>query len=185
MKRILYAAVFAAFASSASAAELAGVALPDSEQVGGQELVLNGLGLREKAWIDVYVGALYLPETTDTAETAINMQGPSRMVMHFVRDVPADKIVDGWNDGFHNNNEKAAVEGLGDRLEKFNSFFSNDIKEGEAVLLDYVPGEGTKVSIAGEEKGVIEGEDFNSALRAVWLGPKPPSRDFQKGLLGK
>lgn len=185
MKKILYAAILAAFATGATAAELAGVSLPDNEQVAGEELVLNGLGLREKAWIDVYVGALYLPETTDTAEAAINMQGPSRMVMHFVRDVPADKIVDGWKDGFRNNNEKAVVEGLGDRIETFNAFFTDEIKEGEAVVLDYVPGEGTKVSIAGEEKGVIEGEDFNSALRAVWLGPKPPSRSFQKGLLGE
>lgn len=183
MKKFFIAAMFAALSTGAAAAELADVTLPDSAQVAGQELVLNGLGLREKAWIDVYVGALYLPEATKTAESAINMQGPSRMVMHFVRDVPADKIVDGWKDGFRNNNEKAVVEGLGDRIEKFNSFFTKEIKEGEAVVLDYVPGEGTKVSIAGEDKGVIQGAEFNSALRAVWLGPKPPSRDFQKGLL--
>ena len=183
MKKIVLAALVAVFSTSASAAELAGVTLPDNAQVGGQELMLNGLGLREKAWIDVYVGALYLPETTSTAESAINMTGPSRIVMHFVRDVPADKVIDGWKEGFGNNNEKAVVEALGERLEKFNGFFTSEIKEGEAVVLDYVPGEGTKVSIGGEEKGVIEGEDFNSALRAVWLGPKPPSRDFQKGLL--
>lgn len=183
MKNILLAALFAAFAFSANAAELAGVTLPDTARVGGQELALNGLGLREKGWFDVYVGALYLPETTDNAETAINMQGPSRMVMHFVRDVPGDKIIDGWKDGFRNNNEQAVVDGLGERLEKFNSFFTGEIKDGQAVVLDYVPGEGTHVSIGGEDKGTIDGPEFARALRAVWLGPKPPSGDFKEGVL--
>ena len=35
--------------------------------VGEQELVLNGMGLREKFWVDVYVGALYLPEPAEQA----------------------------------------------------------------------------------------------------------------------
>lgn len=184
MRKIMLAATCAAFAVTAHGAELAGVTMADTAEVGGQELVLNGLGLREKAWIDVYVGALYLTEATDQAEAAINAAGPSRMVMHFVRDVPADKIVDGWKEGFANNNEKAVVDALAGRLETFYGFFSNEIREGEAVVLDYVPGEGTHVSIAGEPKGTIEGEDFARALRAVWLGPKPPSRDFREGLLG-
>lgn len=184
MKKAMFVVVFAAFASSASAAELAGVTLPDTAEVGGQELVLNGMGLREKAWIDVYVGALYLPQTTDQAEAAINVDGPTRLVMHFVRDVPADKIVDAWIDGFANNNEESVNEAIAERLEKFNGFFSEDIVEDEAVVLDYVPGQGTTVSIGGEEKGTVEGEDFARALRAVWLGPKPPSEDLRAGLLG-
>ncbi|HEX6929025.1 MAG TPA: chalcone isomerase family protein, partial [Gammaproteobacteria bacterium] len=58
MKKTLLAAAFVAFAGGVSAAELAGVTLPDTASVGGQELVLNGMGLREKFWVDVYVGAL-------------------------------------------------------------------------------------------------------------------------------
>lgn len=37
------------------AASLAGVTLPDTEQVGGTKLVLNGLGLRTKFMVKVYV----------------------------------------------------------------------------------------------------------------------------------
>lgn len=185
MKKTLLAAAFVAFAGGVSAAELAGVTLPDTASVGGQELVLNGMGLREKFWVDVYVGALYLPEAADTAETAINMEGPGRVVMHFVHDAPADKIVEGWNEGFANNNEKAVIDTLGERIATFNGFFTDDIVEGQAVVLDYVPGEGTTVSIDGETKGTIPGADFNRALRAVWLGPKPPSKDFREGLLGE
>lgn len=185
MKKLMLAATFALFAGSVSAAELAGVSLPENAEVAGQELVLNGMGLREKFWVDVYVGALYLPQPATQAEAAINMEGPSRMVMHFVHDAPADKVIEGWVEGFGNNNEKAVTDALAERLETFNGFFAADIKDGEAVVLDYVPGEGTHVSLNGEEKGTIEGEDFNRALRAVWLGPKPPSKNFRAGLLGK
>lgn len=184
MKKTVIAAAFVAFTGSAYGADLAGVSLPDTVELGGEELVLNGMGLREKFWVDVYVGALYLPEAADSAETAINMEGPSRVVMHFVHDAPADKVIDGWKEGFTNNNEKAVIDALGDRIATFNGYFDKDIKDGEAVVLDYLPGEGTTVTINGEVKGTIPGADFNRALRAVWLGPKPPSKNFRKGLLG-
>ena len=46
----------------AGAGTLAGVTLPDTAQVAGKDLVLNGLGLRKKFVIKVYVGGLYLPQ---------------------------------------------------------------------------------------------------------------------------
>ena len=42
------------------AASLAGVTLPDTAQVAGTTLVLNGLGLRKKFVVKVYVAGLYL-----------------------------------------------------------------------------------------------------------------------------
>ncbi|MBV8201615.1 MAG: chalcone isomerase family protein, partial [Acidobacteria bacterium] len=45
----------------AAAATLADVTLPDKVDAGGQPLVLDGLGLRKKFFIKVYVGGLYLP----------------------------------------------------------------------------------------------------------------------------
>lgn len=185
MKRMMLTAALMAFATVTSAAELAGVKVPETAEVAGQELVLNGLGLREKAWIDVYVGALYVPEKTDKPADIIESAGPTRMGMHFVRDVPADKVIGGWNEGFANNNSKALQEAIAERVERFNAFFENDLKNGDVITLDYVPEEGTQVFINDEHKGTIEGQDFATALRAVWLGPKPPTKNFQKGLLGK
>ena len=42
------------------AATLAGVTLPDTQQVGNTQLVLNGLGLRSEFMVKVYVAGLYL-----------------------------------------------------------------------------------------------------------------------------
>lgn len=188
MRKLMLVAVFMAFGvstmSMATAAEMSGVTMPDTVEVGGQELALNGMGMRKKAWFEVYVGTLYLPEKTDKAADAIEVSGPSRMVMQFMRDVPADKIIDGWNDGFANNNGEELRDAIADRIATFNEFFSEDLKKGDIVVMDYVPEEGVHVSINDEEKGTIEGQDFATALRAVWLGPKPPSKNFREGLLG-
>ena len=59
-----------------------------------------------------------------------------------------------------------------------------DAKKGEIIILDYAPENGTKVIIAGVEKGVIPGKDFNDAMLSIWLGDKPVSKDLKAKLLG-
>ena len=56
--------------------------------------------------------------------------------------------------------------------------------EGDVILLDYVPGTGTSVTINGTKIGTIPGEDFNQALLAVWLGDKPADDGLKEGMLG-
>ena len=60
-----------------------------------------------------------------------------------------------------------------------------EVKKGEVILFDYVPGVGTRVSVAGTLKGNIEGADFNRALLKVWLGEKPVQEELKQSLLGK
>ena len=51
-------------AAAAAAPAVGGVAFPATATAGGKQLVLNGVGLREKLWIDVYVAGLYLENKT-------------------------------------------------------------------------------------------------------------------------
>jgi hypothetical protein len=67
------------------------------------------------------------------------------------------------------------------RLGKFSAMFS--VKEGDQIVMTYLPGKGTAVSVKGTEKGVIEGKDFADALFAVWLGNNPVQEDLKKALL--
>jgi hypothetical protein len=60
MKKLLAAAFALAVATPALARNVAGVEFPDSIDVGGQKLVLNGAGLRKKFIIKVYAGGLYV-----------------------------------------------------------------------------------------------------------------------------
>ena len=54
--------LFLATALDVHAATLAGVTLSDNAQVAGKTLVLNGLGVRKKFVVKVYVVGLYLEQ---------------------------------------------------------------------------------------------------------------------------
>ena len=109
---LLVLALVIPFAAPAHAAELAGVTMPDSVQVDGSTLVLNGLGLREKFFIDVYVAGLYLPQKMTSGEKILAADTARQTVMHFVYDVDKGKICDAWKESLEANvpDASAALE---------------------------------------------------------------------------
>jgi Chalcone isomerase-like len=58
------------------------------------------------------------------------------------------------------------------------------VKEGDQMTFTYVPGTGTTLAINGQEKLTIATPAFAPVLFAVWLGPKPPTADLKRGMLG-
>ncbi len=171
-------------ATLAFAGELAGVQFPDQVTVAGKVLHLNGMGIRKKLWIKVYVAGLYLEHPTKNAAEAVKAEEVKRVVMKFkTNKATAKKMANGWQDGFEAN-DPGQVAALQPRIDRFKSFFG-DMHVGDEVDLTMVPGEGTEVVINGEKKGVIEGDDFSRALLRVWLGPKPPSAKMKAGMLGQ
>ncbi len=167
----------------AAGAEVKGVKIPDRATVAGKELVLNGAGVRKKFFFSIYVGALYLPSSTTDAAKAIGMPPPKRVLMHFLYDkVSKEKLVHGWEEGFRKNQSKEELEKLRARLDAFNALFT-DVKEGDEVVIDFLPDGRTTVSINGSARGSVEGEDFQQALLAVWLGRKPADAGLKEKML--
>jgi hypothetical protein len=168
----------------ASAAEVGGVRLDDKVNVGGQELVLNGAGVRTRVVFKVYVASLYLPQKATDAQGAL-AKAPRRIQLNLLRMLSADQLVDALNEGLAENNtaaELAAVKAQVDQLATIMRSF-RDVKEKDIVTLDFVDG-GTRVGLNGETKGSIPGEPFNQALTRVWLGERPVQADLKKALLG-
>lgn len=185
-KMVLLLAVIVFVVTSMSdlhAANLAGVNLPDSVQAGGKTLVLNGLGLRTKFVVKVYVAGLYVEQKSSDAAAILKADAPKRLVMHFVRDVSKKQMADAFDDSFTSNapdarkTMKADIDRLLDALEP--------LKEGDQMVFTYVPGTGTTMSINGKDKLTIAGQAFAPVLFSVWLGPKPPNADLKKGILGQ
>lgn len=169
-----------------SARELAGINLEEQVTVAGisDELKLNGAGIRYKFFFKIYLGALYLPELEKDANVILESTGASRILMHFIYDeVERSKLESAWLNGFSNNTSKAVFSSLQERLARFSQMFSN-MHQNDVVLLDYLPGTGTRVIINNEEKGVIEGVDFKRALLSVWLGEDPVAGDLKQAMLG-
>ncbi|MCB1722976.1 MAG: chalcone isomerase family protein [Chromatiaceae bacterium] len=168
------------------ATEVAGVQVPERVQIDGiaAPLVLNGAGVRKKFFISVYVGALYLPQRQRDAAPLLASPPANRVSMHFVYSrVAKHKIDEGWREGFEANLDAASRGAVAARLERFVDLFP-DLVEGDRVWIDFVPGLGTRVSINGESRGVIEGDDFNAALLTIWLGREPVSEALKNAMLG-
>jgi hypothetical protein len=182
-KRLMTIIAVLAFAATAGATEVAGVKVPEQAMVAGQKLVLNGAGLRKKAIFKVYVGALYLPSKTTSADAAL-AAGVAKVTMKMMRDVEAEKLRAAWSEGFANNSPPADMPKLKDRIARFNALFA-DTEEGDLIEVDLNGAAGATVTINGKARGTVEGEDFAKAVLRIWLGPKPPSDDLKNGMLGK
>jgi hypothetical protein len=173
------------WALPAAALEVAGVKLADKVKVGASELLLNGAGIRTRVIFKVYVGALYLTEKKSSAAEALAQKGAKRVALTMLRELSAQQLNEAFENGIHANNSAAETEAMKPRIAELLALFT-DAKEGDVILLDFLPESGTAVSVNGQAKGKpIPGEDFYRALLRIWLGDKPVDGDLKKGLLGQ
>ena len=167
--------------SAAVAAQLEGATLADTLKAGDKTLKLNGLGLRKKAVFKVYVGGLYLESPSKDAAVILASDQAKAIRLHFLRDLKKGQLVEAFQEGFEGNaKDKAAQKTAFDKM----LALVPDVKEGTTMTFAYLPGKGTTLSAGTKDLGVFEGKGFADAVFSIWLGPKPPSDDLKKGMLG-
>ncbi len=171
-------------AFAAIAADVGGVKLDDKTNVGGQELVLNGAGIRTRAVFKVYVGSLYVPAKTANLEGVLARE-PRRIQLNLLRDLSGDQLSDAVNDGLKESNSPADVEAAKGQTEQFISIVKamGPLKEGSVISIDFVEG-ATRIGFNGASKGMVPGEAFNRALTKIWIGDNPVQSDLKKAMLG-
>lgn len=187
MYRVLMVLVMLTFAcSAAQAGQLEGIKVKDQiTNANGTVLHLNGMGLREKLWFDIYVGSLYLATPSHDPDVVIGQQGPFRVRMDFLyHEISGEQMADAWQDDFEDNLSVAGLAKLSARIKQFESMFSDSVHKGDVFLVDYIPSQGTRVVKNGKLLGTIKGEDFKKALLAVWLGKDPADSSLKRGMLG-
>jgi len=169
--------------SLASAETLAGVSLPDTVYLESNMLYLNGMGLREKYWVDVYVAGLYLPSLTSDPNQIISLNAPKRLHTKFIySNVPKQKMIDTLKENLQQNPDisSSVIDQIDDA-----ALWMEDFTTGDEIIFDYIPGKGTSFTIKGELKGTIPGEEFMQALFSIYVGEYPASEQLKYGLLGK
>ena len=145
---------------------------------------LNGVGYRKKFFIKVYIGALYTEKKARSRDEVLALKGPRRIAMHILhKEVSQEQLVDAWNEGFEGNLSDDDLNKLRSDIEQFNAMFST-VRKGDVIYIDYIPGLGSRVTIKGDQKGVIAGRDFNNALVDIWLGDAPADKKLKKAMLG-
>lgn len=183
---VFLAAALSAGALPSVAAEVAGVRLEEIAKVGDTDLVLNGAGVRTKLFFKVYVGALYLQVRTADAKAVIADPGPKRVMMRMLRDLDSESLVSALNEGLEKNHTQAELKALEPKIKELTTLLTADktIKTGSVIFLDFLPGQGTRVSADGKVRGSIAGDDLYRALLRVWLGERPADADLKNAMLG-
>jgi hypothetical protein len=175
---------------SGHAVEVEGVKLEERLYIaqGLPELHLNGAGVRRKLLVaKVYVIALYLSQKKTASDAVLADPGPKRLAMHILqKEVIAEQLIASLNDGLSANNQPPELAPLEQRIRDLAAMMRDvgRITEGGVVLLDYLPGIGTRVTINGVVRRTIPGEDFHRALMRIWLGDRPVDGRLKRTLLG-
>lgn len=172
------------FTPATQAVTINGTRVPDSLQHGGQLLTLNGTGVRNKYFIDLYVGALYLPRRVDDAGTILAADEPMALRLAIVSDrITSERMRESSLEGFeHATHGKTGP--LTRDIEAFLDAYREPIRIGDVFELRYTPGAGTDIVKNDKVVTTIEGLAFKQALFGIWLCDEPAQTSLREGLLG-
>ena len=155
--------------------------------LGGEPLVLNGVGVRKRFVFDIYVGGLYVAKKAARTEELVGQPGPKRVALRFLRDVEGELFVNSLHVGLKANHSEAELARWGKQIETLTTTIKTIAlaRRGDTVYFDFTPQDGTRVSVNGVTRGpLIPGEDFYAAVLRVWLGETPADAGLKKGMLG-
>lgn len=187
MKKILSLFLASAFfiSSFAHALEIEGVEVPDTLQQEAQALNLNGAGVRNKMWMDLYVASFYTATAVETTDDALaESLGTSVVRLNIISSmITSEKMAGAIMEGLEKatGNNIASIQAEADQ---FAENFAGETKVGDEFTFVSKPGVGIEVHINGEQASTVEGEAFRSALLAVWLGENVDDEKLRDALLG-
>lgn len=162
-----------------------GVKVPNTMKAGDVTLNINGAGVREKYFMDMYVCALYLKTKSGDAGKIMAADEAMALRLHIVSGlISSDKMKTAVDEGFQNSTG-GNTAALMPKINQFKAVFKDEIKEGDIFDLVYEPGKGVIIYKNGKAATTISGLDFKTALFGIWLCNKPADSDLKTALLGK
>ena len=168
----------------ATAVTINDVDVPDSITTNEKTLVLNGAGMRKKAWFKLYVGALFTQAKTSNAADVVDGAIPAAIRLNITSSmITSEKLADALSEGFD-----LATGGDTSAIEKsIHAFVANTfteaVSEGDQFTLVSVPGEGVYSYKNGKQVSVNKDDAFRKALMSVWLGKEPTDAKLKAKML--
>jgi hypothetical protein len=149
------------------------------------KLVLNGAGVRDKMWINLYVQALYVVEKTDDPKKILEADQTLATRLHITSSlVSKKKLIQAIEEGVEKS-YKGDLNAIRGRLNIFMTFFETQLdKDG---YVDFVYSSNTKetsVYINKKFIGKVPGQDFRTAFFGIWLADDCVDKTLKKRLLG-
>ncbi len=159
---------------------------PINTTVSEQKLQLNGAGIRYKAIFKVYTAGLYLPKPSKNVDDILNMTGPKRVTMLFLRELDAKEFGKLMISGVENNvKDKKLLAAAMPGLLKMGDVFSRykKVGPGDDVFFDLNADNSVSLHVRGKSEAIPGGTDFYEAILLVWLGKNPVDWKLKEALL--
>ena len=183
LRKLIVLALLLTPLSVAAAAELHGVSMPDTREVDGTKMRLNGIGLRTYTvfGIPIYVAGLYLEQRSENAQTILRSPGRKLLEMRFLHDVPAKDARDAWQEGFEQNCQAPCyLDPL--IVQQFLAAVPS-MRAGDESTLSFTPA-GVAATVNGRLIGQVPDRNFAATLLATFIGAVPPTPQLKRQLLG-
>jgi len=167
---------------SVSSQEISGINFEPLYLDEGDELILQGVGLKTFLMMKAFVAGFYLEEGI-SKEAALE-DVSKRLDVAYFKDIRGKDLTNYTVRKMRKNISEKEFSKVEDRLGKMEDYFV-DLQAGDKYSLAYHPGVGTKFIHNGKLMGTIEGADFAKGLFSVWIGDKPMDIELKQEILGR
>jgi Chalcone isomerase-like len=170
---------------AAPAVTLAGIDIPETYQIDGKTLVLNGYALRTLTLlrVKIYVAALYMPQKTYDAQGVMASPGPKVVVVHYLHSGTKDQVESRYREGeaenCGNGGCDASLEADFERLVKT----APAIEAGDTATF-VVTDKTLRIAFNNRPLEQFGRAALGNLVLASFIGPHPPSTEFRASLLG-
>ena len=166
----------------AHAAELDGLQIPDTLQVDGKILHLNGFGRGSYSIfnIHIYVASLYLEHFNTNPDEIIRSPETKLLTVRFERSITADRARHAWRENFEDNCMAPCHLDPGD-VERFLSEVPA-MHVGDSFYLLFTLN-GATVMVNGQQIGTFSKRQFAEVMLATFIGPNANLSKLRQELL--
>ena len=177
--------MLALITSQASAAAAAGAQMPAQIQYGGKTMVLNGMGVRKRAWVvKLYLAGLYLTSKSKDAAAIIKADEPMSIRLAITSSfITPAKMKQATMQGFQvgTGGKTAPIKA---EIDKMLATFDKGVGPGDVYELTNMPGSGVHIIRNGKRVETIRSAAFKQALFGIWLSNTPVQANLRAQLLG-
>ncbi|MFT6716982.1 MAG: hypothetical protein ACJA0Q_001632 [Saprospiraceae bacterium] len=183
MRTILFIILLSAFTSHASIT-VSGVTYATTVTVKNDTLQLNGAGVREKWFLNLYTGGLYLKKRSSNVNEIIDCNCLQVFKIVFVSSLVTTKKFNDAIDEVFIKSTQGNTTHIDKRIAQFKKALGTGLKKGDELFLIYVPNVGLQVFRNNKYKDTVVGLDFKKEMMKLWIGPYSVNEDLKKSILG-
>ena len=173
------------FSLTCNAKEISGITVPESLTLDTVAFKLQGAGIRDKFFMDLYLASLYGTKAYSDTPTLVSADEPMVLNLHILSSlITSEKMEEATKEGFINATNGNTTP-LQAHIDTFIQTFKEPIAINDRYEFFYLPSKGIRISKNGIYKTTLEGLEFKKALFGIWLGEKPAQESLKKELMGK